>query len=498
MTPNRTLLMMTSALAIACASPVMADLTAEQVLADQLRQMESYGLNAEVTNQSRSGDTLTVEGLSATIALPEGGFDMTIGGAMFTELGDGTVEVTYPREIPITMKGTSANGEKFDMVMSMTQTGTSTIVSGIPEEIRYEFKSDRFALESIRFNEPAEAAELDMDVAFSLIGLSGVMELAGGTIRDYTAQFAFDAIEGKISGAPEGEGAFDVFFFGKDMTADYEGRIAKQELLGSLAETIKSGTRTTGKATHGELTYRIVGESPEGSFEGVAAIASGTLDFKMDENGLDYGGTSNDMTLSVGGSSLPMPPMTFKIAESGGRFAMPVVPSEDEQGFALRLNLVGLELDQMLWGMFDPAGQIPRDPATLVIDLDGDVVLEEDIFDPKVAEEMMGPPGQLNALNLKEVKLSLGGADLTGDGAFAFNNESVMPVPSGVVNLMLTGGNGLLDTLVNMGLLPEEQAMGARMMMGLFARPGDGEDTLVSTIEVKEDGSVLANGQRIK
>ena len=49
-----------------------------------------------------------------------------------------------------------------------------------------------------------------------------------------------------------------------------------------------------------------------------------------------------------------------------------------------------------------------------------------------------------------------------------------------------------------MGLVPEEQAMGARMMMGLFARPGDGEDTLVSTIEVQEDGSVLANGQRIR
>jgi hypothetical protein len=55
-----------------------------------------------------------------------------------------------------------------------------------------------------------------------------------------------------------------------------------------------------------------------------------------------------------------------------------------------------------------------------------------------------------------------------------------------------------MDTLVNMGLLPQEQAMGARMMMGLFARPGDGPDTLTSTIEVKEDGSVLANGQRIQ
>ena len=89
-------------------------------------------------------------------------------------------------------------------------------------------------------------------------------------------------------------------------------------------------------------------------------------------------------------------------------------------------------------------------------------------------------------------------SELTGDGDFTFNNEMGIPVPAGVMNMMLTGGNGLLDTLVAMGLVPEEQAMGARMMMGLFARPGDGEDTLVSTIEVNEDGSVLANGQRIK
>ena len=148
--------------------------------------------------------------------------------------------------------------------------------------------------------------------------------------------------------------------------------------------------------------------------------------------------------------------------------------------------------------MFDPTGQLPRDPATLVIDLDGDVVLTDDIFDPKVAEQMTGAPGQLNAVNVNEIKFSVAGAELTGDGDISFNNEGPIPVPAGVINLMLTGGNGLMDTLVAMGLLPEEQAMGARMMMGLFARPGDGEDTLVSTIEVNEDGSVLANGQRIK
>ena len=133
-----------------------------------------------------------------------------------------------------------------------------------------------------------------------------------------------------------------------------------------------------------------------------------------------------------------------------------------------------------------------------IIDIAGSGVLAEDVFDPEVMEELAAPPGQLNALKVNELKLTIAGAELTGDGEFAFNNQFGIPMPSGVANLMLVGGNGLLDTLVGMGLVPEEQAMGARMMMGLFARPGDGEDTLVSTIEVKEEGSILANGQRIQ
>jgi hypothetical protein len=73
-----------------------------------------------------------------------------------------------------------------------------------------------------------------------------------------------------------------------------------------------------------------------------------------------------------------------------------------------------------------------------------------------------------------------------------------MPAPDGSVDLKLAGGNGLIDKLVTMGLLPQEQAMGARRMMGLFARPGDGPDNLVSKIEVKKEGSIFANGQQIK
>ena len=148
--------------------------------------------------------------------------------------------------------------------------------------------------------------------------------------------------------------------------------------------------------------------------------------------------------------------------------------------------------------MFDPGGAIPRDPASLVLDLSGTGVLTADFTDPEVAEELEEtPPGELTSISINQLLLSLAGAELTGDGKFTFSNEGDVPMPAGMATVALKGGNALLDTLVGMGLIPQEQAMGARMMLGLFARPV-GDDQLVSEIEVTEDGQILANGQRIR
>ena len=109
----------------------------------------------------------------------------------------------------------------------------------------------------------------------------------------------------------------------------------------------------------------------------------------------------------------------------------------------------------------------------------------------------------LNAVTIQELLVSAAGAKLTGTGDFAFNNDDLtsfdgMPAPSGEANLSLTGANTLMDKLIEMGLMSDDDAMGARMMMGMLAVPGEGEDTLNSKIEISEDGKILANGQRIK
>ena len=73
-----------------------------------------------------------------------------------------------------------------------------------------------------------------------------------------------------------------------------------------------------------------------------------------------------------------------------------------------------------------------------------------------------------------------------------------MPPAEGTVDLRLEGGEGLLQKLVDIGLIPEDQAVTARMMASMFANAVEGEDTLTSRIEIEKDGTVTVNGQRMR
>ncbi|MDA8585381.1 DUF2125 domain-containing protein [Rhodobacteraceae bacterium] len=494
----------TSSVLALLAGPALADLTAEEVLADQLNQMSIYGLNAQALSERRSGNVLTVDGLTATAEIPgeDVSIAMTMGGAIYTEQGDGSVLVTYPDEIPLNVLVTGIEGED-DVTIDMTirQAGTQSLVTGSPEQFRYEYTSQTATVSDFVISGPEEAANLKLDVSVDFVNFQSVMNIASGDIRPYDLEMSLGLINMLISGSEvDSDEEMNLSFDVSDLVAKYAGTLSEQSLMDSFATTIEKGNTMAGTLSHGTASYVFDVETPDGQVEGSANMASADYDFSMDENGLDYGGVTKSTTITVGGSAIPLPPMTFQMAEYGGRFKLPVVPGEDPQDFAMALSLVDVVVDPFLWSMFDPTEQLPRDPATVVVDMSGELVMLQDVFDPEFAETMgqNGPPGQINALDVNQIKVSLAGAELTGDGALTFNNDTGLPVPAGIVNIALKGGNTLLDTLVGMGLLPEEQAMGARMMSGLFARPGTGPDTLVSTIEMNEDGSILANGQRIK
>ena len=50
-----------------------------------------------------------------------------------------------------------------------------------------------------------------------------------------------------------------------------------------------------------------------------------------------------------------------------------------------------------------------------------------------------------------------------------------------------------------MGIAPEQQMMGVRMMLAMFARPSqDDPEKLTTELEFREGGSIFANGQQVK
>ena len=184
---------------------------------------------------------------------------------------------------------------------------------------------------------------------------------------------------------------------------------------------------------------------------------------------------------------------------------MPVTASEAPQDYTVALSLGDLTVNEELWSLFDPTAVLPREPATIDVDLTGQTTVFQDFMNFAKMMELSDNdvPLELNALTIKNFLISAAGASLSATGDFAFNNDDLtsfdgIPAPSGSAEVQISGANGLIDKLIEMGLIAETDAMGARMMMGMLAVPGEGEDSLKSNLEITEDGQILANGQRIK
>ena len=183
---------------------------------------------------------------------------------------------------------------------------------------------------------------------------------------------------------------------------------------------------------------------------------------------------------------------------------MPLSASDAAAQFGFNFALTDVTVSDDIWAMADPAGAVPRDPISIELDLTGMAKLFFDLLDPEQAEAMAfaDVPGELETLQLGGLRLSAAGAEVNGTGDFTFDNTDLetfdgLPRPEGALNLNIKGANALIDTAVEIGLLPPDQAGLGRLFMGMFTTP-TGDDELTSTIEINDQGHIMANGQRIQ
>ncbi|WP_207100792.1 DUF2125 domain-containing protein [Paracoccus shandongensis] len=517
----------TSVLALGIAAPALADVTPAQVWENLQDNYAGYGY--QVTGQVEdAGGTLSVRDAVFSMKNEGGATTFTIPQLTFRETGDARVRMVIEGDmaldstvaVPVPRDDAAADGTETPPTepetVEMTTTGTikvpgnETVVSGTPEDMLYEF-----SYPSVAFDMTVPA---DLETG-ATVPVTGTLADVTGTQRHAGANGAETSFDIKASEA--------TMRIAADAPADADGTGGKVNVQARLTGLSSTGTARTpaerfdlgtqmaaalaaGLDFQGDFAFETLdadfdfaGKDEEGqdqTGQGKASLGAGNAALRMSGQGLGYKGEVADTRVEMTVSSLPFP-LSYATERTSFDLLVPVSKAEAAQPFKFAYALEGLTFADGIWNLFDPEKQLPRDPASLTVDLSGDAVVAQDLFDPGLAQPD-GPtapdaPFTPRTLTVNKVALDAVGAKADITGALDFGDTPNEPV--GKLNGTFQGVNGLMDKLVAMGLVPEDQMMGMRMMLAMFAKPDEANpDRLTSEIEFREGGQVFANGQQVK
>lgn len=483
--------------ALLIGSAASAAVTAAEVWENLESNLDIYGddgVSYEVDTDANG--TVTVSDLTLTMSDDDVSVSTEIGDLVFSENGDGTVDIDMADSYAMNMK--DDNGDGFKMIIG--QSGLEITASGVPDAINYDLSAEQY---TVILDEVIESGEVvPADIRFAINDLAGAYQIAMGDIRNIAYNMTAATVDLLFNIEDDGNMVVmsgkiaDVFV---DADVDLPDMSAEQDPENLFVE----GLRVDARYGLGQADYIFEIVDDQTNVTGTVSNGNAQASVAIDKGEVSYDASSTDIAFRLNPGMLPFP-VNVDLAEYGISFAVPLAKADDPTDFGLSLNLTDLTINDEIWMMGDPAGQLPRDPITAKLDVSGMAKLFFDLLDPSQADaiEMAEVPGELHSVKLNDLTLKAVGAAISGKGAFTFDNSDFetipdIPRPEGEVTLNIDGANQLMDTLVGMGLLPEDQAMGARMMLGMFAR-SVGDDQLTSTVEINEQGHIIANGQRIR
>ncbi|MCG7495155.1 DUF2125 domain-containing protein [Thalassobius sp. Cn5-15] len=489
------------------APAAFADVTPKDVWANWMQQMQANDLTVSAT-ETMQGNDLKISDLKMTGEVPEiedqpaSNVEITMPGLELIDNGDGTVDIKMPNSFPMNIAFEDGE-DSGNVVINYNSAGLKTTASGEPEAVQYDTSaaSIEIALDKL----VSEEGELDIGtVKATLINVKG-NTLSMGTMllkseQTMTAEQMLITVDAM---APEGQADDYVKLNGslRNVTIGGSSAIPKDVDYEDMSAAMKNGFAIEAEFSHAgsEMDFDMLMD--QGTLVGNQSSASGEFTMSFDAETFRLGTKSSDAKATAKSDDLPFP-VSYSMGETLFDLVVPLAMDDAEQNVKLAVTLADFTMDDALWNLFDRDAQLQRDPATVSFDITGKVKVLADLFDKETLTEDVAP-GELSEVTLNNLTVRAAGAELTGAGAFTFDNSDLvtfggMPRPEGAIDLALTGANKLLDTLVAMNLVGQDDVMGARMMMGMFAVPGEGEDSLKSTIEVNSEGHVLANGMRLQ
>ncbi len=470
-----------------------------------------YGVTMESAARDEGPDELILHDVSYAMPLPGGTLEGSIGEIRLTRVegGDILFEMSAQHMMRLQVVADDQSPPLVADVLMETP-GLSISLAGTPDDalIDYFAPAITLSLDGIE----SGANRLPLQAVVDLEGLEMTYRVAGEgptavareTITDGTiaaAGFVVSLAKPGGDGQFDAEGAFvEIGFSGSGASGQQPVDLAET----TLPELLRQGFESDLSLSHtgSDLSFSLV----DGTANAAGHVTSdnGRLDLSLSQAGLRYAGATEAIAASFESSELPMPPVSAQAEALEFSVGLPVQKSDTPEDVDILVDVAELSLADPIWQMLDPMGVLPREPASLVIDMAAKANWFGDILEEPEAIGAIGPEaGEIHALDVRRIRLRAAGADLTGAGSFTFDNKTPSPFgpgpkPVGHAQLRLDGAEALLQNLTRMGLLPQQQAMMAQMMLGMFGRTVEGEDAVTSEIEITPDGGILANGQRVQ
>lgn len=483
-----------------------AAVTPQEVWDSWQAMITSAGQELTVGATVENAGVLEVSDIALTYKDQLGGSaSVTFDKLSFKDNGDGTVTVTMPESYPVQMAFPAEGDGPGSMKLTVTQPGMAIVAGGSATETSYDFTAPSV---TVKLDEVTDQGGKVLDTKADMVmteATAKYLVARDGDKTDLDMSYAAKGLVLNVSGTDNseggtGQGTGTVTL--ADLTGATKGNFLNAEMMANMAAALNSGFTMDSSFSFGAMAANLDITDATGPTKINANATGGGFNLAMDKTRMNYGTSLNGAKFTVSGAEIPFPQVEVAFAESGFNLLMPVTKSDTPQDFAFLTKFVDFTVSEDVWGLFDPAGSLSREPATVIVDLKGTGFWTKDIMDPSVQMDGAEPPGQLNSLDLTQVLAKAAGAEVSATGGLVFDNADLqtfggMPRPDGKISIGIKGANKLVDNLIALGILTEEDAMGFRMGMAMFARPGAGPDELTSEIEFKE-GGLFANGQRLQ
>lgn len=494
---------------ILTASPLLADVTPEQVWQGWQDASAAMGNKISAESATRDGDSLVVKNLQIGDAATG---MASVGTLRLKDNGDGTVAILLPDTYPITLhlppQASDPKGAATDLGFDVSMPGAKITASGTPDAVRYATDAPVLDLTLTSLNSVLVAA-IPISAEAHLAGLQANYGIGAGADtgkeQKLDEEFSVKTVNFAMKGKdPKGGSDYDV----STSLADLAGKFALVVPAGvdtrDMAAALEKGFSLDGSFGFGAATFDVHANEAGKLTQITGTTGSADLGLAMNADLIDYSTDTRAVSFKVISPDIPLADASFSYAAAGFRMVMPVAVSDTPADFSLRFNLTDVAPSEAIWALIDPGKALSHDPATVTVDTKGKVTLTRSLVADASSLEagQTDAPGKLNALDLDQFQVKAAGADVTAKGSFTFDNSDMttyqgIPAPTGKIDIKALGVNALIDTLVKMGLVPQEQAIQGRIMLAMFANTATNTDEMTSTLEFK-DKHFFANGQQLQ